>query len=92
MELEQEVLRCRDRIHKLQTTVSALELLHTQLRKDFDPVKLEVAAMARADEIAVQVAKRLNDERRVRFTKWQQLAGLVSIAAVLADTASHFVS
>lgn len=76
----------------MNATLTAHGLLLTESRRILDELSPKVERMARAEEVAAEVKKVLRDERRVRFTKWQQLAGLVAVATAIADTVSHFVN
>lgn len=76
----------------MNATLTAHGLLLTETRRILDELSPKVARMARAEEVAAEVKKVLRDESRVRFTKWQQLAGLVAVATAIADTVSHFVN
>lgn len=76
----------------MNATLTAHGLLLTENRRILDELSPKVERMARAEEVAAEVKKVLRDERRVRFTKWQQLAGLVAVATAIADTVSHFVN
>lgn len=76
----------------MNATLTAHGLLLTENRRILDELSPKVERMARAEEVAAEVKKVLRDESRVRFTKWQQLAGLVAVATAVADTVSHFVN
>lgn len=76
----------------MNATLTAHGLLLTESRRILDELSPKVERMARAEEVAAEVKKVLRDESRVRFTKWQQLAGLVAVATAIADTVSHFVN
>lgn len=76
----------------MNATLTAHGLLLTENRRILDELSPKVERMARAEEVAAEVKKVLRDESRVRFTKWQQLAGLVAVATAIADTVSHFVN
>lgn len=91
MSLEDEVYRCRERLHKQQSTLTALDLLMDQLRREYDVTALAVDRMARADEIAAAVAKQVNNERRVRFTWIQKACGAIGVAAAVADAVANFL-
>lgn len=76
----------------MNATLTAHGLLLTETRRLLSELSPKVERMARADEVAAEVKKVLRDERKVRFTKGQQIAGFVSLAALIADTVSHFVN
>jgi len=89
--LVDEVSRCRERIHKTESTLVAHGILLTDHGHRLEQIAGNVDAMTRADEIAAEVAKRLRDERRVHFTKWQQIAATVAVLVGVADTVAHLV-
>lgn len=76
----------------MNATLTAHGLLLAETKRVLDDLSPKIERMARAEEVAAEVKKVMRDERKVRFTKWQQLAGLVSLAAVVADTVARFVS
>lgn len=76
----------------MSATLAAHTLLLAENRRVLDELSPKVERLARAEEIAAAIKKVLRDERRVRFTKSQQVVGLIALAVGIADTVSHFVS
>jgi hypothetical protein len=79
-----ELLRLRDRVHKLAgTSAGLLERLRAveAWQRDYGPV---IDAMQRSDEIAAGVAEELRRRGSAQFTFWQKLAGAVVAASALA--------
>ena len=89
MDLDAEVLRCRERLHKLESSVSGLEIILSHLRKETEHVSTAIERMVRADEIAAAVEKRLESARRVRFTTAQRSFAILALAVGIADTLSN---
>ena len=90
-----ELLRLRDRYHKLNGTVQGLgwklRLLDDQvaeLRRRLDALEQEFEDMTKTDEIADAVTSALSAQRKHRFTFWHKLAGL-GAGVVLAGPAIH---
>lgn len=83
MDLEHELLRARERLHKVESSVLAVDLNVKNLRRVVDEIVPKVNHLARADEIAEAVAQRVDSQRQVTFTavqKWTAVIGLLLLA------------
>lgn len=78
---ERELLRLRDRVHKIEGTLRAVELFKSELRGiahdvgvlegELRDLAAVVSNLAKADEIADAVALRIGERRQDQFTHWQ---------------------
>ncbi len=100
---EQEIIRLRDRVHDMASTLTALRYLvddHTRWQKHFEPI---IEDLREADRIADAVAKRMQEDRTneltvdsIGLTKTQRRAAIGGVAvatlAAVADVALRLVS
>lgn len=79
-----ELLRLRDRTHKLEKSVAALELLYRTLGTRVTTLEGQVAPLVDEDRIAEQVTLRLK-ARRAQLFSWPVKLGaaVAALAAVL---------
>jgi hypothetical protein len=79
-----ELLRLRDRVHRLAGSSAGLLVRVEALeawQQHYGPV---IETMLRSDEIAAGVAEALRKRGSAQFTLWQKLAALVVAASALA--------
>lgn len=93
-DVQVEVGRARDRLHELEKSVVALELLYghqgrrvDQLDARVGRVEHQVGEMTQADEIADAVQARLHEHRSDLFSWWQKGLGLLLVVANLVALA-----
>lgn len=91
MPFDAEFNRARERIHSLEKSVLALEWRIKGMEGRVEEMSPQIERLARAEEIAVAVAKQIRTNRTVRFTRTQQMFAAISVMAVIADTVSRFV-
>lgn len=80
-----EILRARDRLHRLEAAVAANTMRVQALQPRMDKVEVKVEALARADEIAGAVADKLHERRAQLFTVPQKVAAALVGAVAVAD-------
>lgn len=89
MDSDYEIQRLRDWRHEADATLLAFKWRIEQLEKIVRELGPKLDRMARSDEIADAVAERVRGDRRVKFTRWQTVFGLIATAAAVADTIAH---
>jgi uncharacterized protein YigA (DUF484 family) len=87
-DLERELLRARDRLHRLEKSEVAIIARVQRNEKRIDDLVPRVEALARADEIADAVAHAMANRRGLMLTRWQKW---VAIGGGLAVAASEIV-
>jgi hypothetical protein len=97
-EIWDEILRIRDRIHEITSTIAAFKLeidASIRWRDEADRWRKEInqliGELMKADEIADAVAERLNKRRGLELTMLQKLAAaIVGLSALAASIKSLF--
>jgi len=87
-----EIRLLRARYHKLANEVGKLVLQSAdtarsvaEISKQVGEMSVQVEAMARADEIAKEVAKRVRSDHRFYFTVGQKVSGFLFSCLVASD-------
>lgn len=91
MDDHDEILRTRERLHRIESTATAIDWRLKRLTEKVDEMSPQVAALARADEIADAVSARMSSQQTVRFTRWQRAGAAVVALAAVADVIARFI-
>lgn len=79
-----ELLRSRERLHKMESTLIAVDWRLKRVEADVTDMKPRVAALATSAEIADAVSERMDSDRTFRLTRWQRFGAFaVGLAAVV---------
>lgn len=87
-----ELLRCRERLHTLETHVLALELHQQSLREWRAEARRQLEGLVNANDVAEAVAQRMKQDRTIGLTLVQKLAAFVVGAVLLADSVKGLLS
>lgn len=90
MAYEHEAQRTRERLHKLESSLIALNLNVKALRATVDAIGPKVDQLAKADEIAAAVSEHMSRNRKGVFSRNQRVVGYLGVALVAADLVSHW--
>lgn len=90
MNLDYEMQRMREWRHDTDKVLWAQNALLRQLTEDVAAIKPTVESMARSEDIAVEVARRLRNAHKITLTRWQRIAAFALAAIPAMDIASHW--
>lgn len=91
---DRELLRLRDRVHKIEATLRAVELFADRIatiERDVHELDEAVKRLATADAIAEAVAARLGERDQVTFTRTQLWGIRAAIAGAVLGGALEIV-
>jgi len=88
-DLHDELLRARDRLHKLEGSAVALATRLRTLERRMDDLEPKVTRMEKADDIADAVAAKMNGVRGEMFTGLQKLG--LGVFLVASPVVSAFI-
>lgn len=75
------------RIAKIEWRLKALDEYRTTVDKRLGTCETAIDGMAKAEEIAKQVAARMNTTKSLQFSLWQKVGGALFGALVVAESA-----